>query len=163
MSEDSSTTASTNGDGRQKKTEKKNGHVQITAQYIRDLSFECPNIEHLISGPGDNPNLNVEINVNAKQIDESIYQSEIEFSATASSEKKVIYELELIYSGIFKLDGIPKETLEPLLLVNCPTILFPFMRRIVADLTRENGFPPLFLEPIDFAGLYIQRKKQEAE
>ena len=150
------------GNGVDHKDNKKNQpQINIIAQYIRDLSFECPNIDIFLSGLEDNPNLNVEINVNAKNVSKDVYESAIEFTANASSSDKVIYELELIYSGIFRVENLPKDALEPMLIVNCPTLMFPFMRRIVADITRENGFPPLFLEPIDFAGLYIQRQKQQ--
>jgi preprotein translocase subunit SecB len=134
--------------------------VQIAAQFVRDLSFESPNVENLITGPGDNPNLNVEINVNGKHIRDGLFESVIDFKAHATNDAGVIYDLEVVYGGMFKVENIPQDSLEPFLLVECPTILFPFLRRLVADLTREGGFPPLFIDPINFAGLYMQRKAQ---
>ena len=160
MIDDSSPNASANGTSNTENGTKK-AQIHVVAQYIRDLSFECPNIETLLSGLEDSPNLNVEINVNAKTIDNNIYESAIELTANALTSEKTIYELELIYSGIFKLENLSKNSLEPVLLINCPTIIFPFMRRIVADITRENGFPPLFLDPLDFAGLYIKRQTEK--
>lgn len=134
--------------------------ARVVAQFVRDLSFESPNIESLINGPGDNPNLDLEVNVNARQIQEHLYESTIEFRASATNNVGVIYDIEVVYGGMFHVENMPQEALEGFLLVNCPAILFPFLRRIVADLTREGGFPPLFLDPIDFAALYIQRKNQ---
>jgi len=152
-----------NGIDKNNEDGQKKGAIHVAAQYVRDLSFECPNAEMLLSGSGNKPNLKVEINVNAQNAPNGLYKSSIELTANASASENVIYNLELVYSGIFKLENVPKNALEPILLVNCPTLLFPFMRRIVADLTRENGFPPLFLEPIDFAGLYMQRQKDEQQ
>ena len=80
--------------------------------------------------------------------------------AIPNSKAGVIYDLELTYAGLFEIQSIPQEALEPFLLINCPTLLFPFLRRIVADLTREGGFPPLLLDPIDFAVLFMQRQQQ---
>ena len=134
--------------------------IRVVAQFVRDLSFESPNVEKLITGPGENPNLNIEVNVNARRSKPDLYESSIEFKASATSDSGVIYDLEVVYGGMFQVENMPAEALEPFLLVNCPSILFPFLRRIVADLTREGGFPPLFLDPIDFASLYIQRKEQ---
>ena len=135
--------------------------ARVVAQFVRDLSFESPNIESLINGPGDNPNLNMEVNVNARQVQQHLYESTIEFKASATNNVGVIYDIEVIYGGMFHVENMPREALEGFLLVNCPSILFPFLRRIVADLTREGGFPPLFLDPIDFAALYIQRMNQQ--
>ena len=137
--------------------------ARVVAQFVRDLSFESPNIESLINGPGENPNLNLEVNVNARQIQQHLYESTIEFKASATNNVGVIYDIEVVYGGMFHVENMPQEALEGFLLVNCPAILFPFLRRIVADLTREGGFPPLFLDPIDFAALYLQRKSQDAD
>lgn len=155
------TTEQSNGNGTKTEEEKKVS-ARVVAQFVRDLSFECPNVESLIKGPGENPNLNVEVNVNAKRAENELYESSIEFKANATSKAGVIYELEIVYGGMFHIQNMPDKSLEPFLLVNAPAILFPFLRRIVADLTREGGFPPLFLDPIDFAGLYVQRKKRAA-
>jgi len=159
MSKESSSKKTTNGVETEDKKEQ--AKVNVVAQYIRDLSFECPNNEALLTGLRESPNLNVEINVNANNIRENYFESIIEFTAKASNKTGIIYDLELSYSGIFKLENIPESALEQLLLVNCPSLLFPFMRRVIADLTRENGFPPLFLEPIDFAGLYLNRQNKK--
>ena len=136
--------------------------VRVVGQYIKDLSFENPNIRKLIDGPGEQPALRVEVNVNATKMADKIFESAIVFKAEANSKAGVIYDLELTYAGLFEIQSIPEQALEPFLLINCPSLLFPFLRRLVADLTREGGFPPLLLDPIDFAGLFIQRQQQGA-
>jgi preprotein translocase subunit SecB len=136
--------------------------VKVAGQYIKDLSFENPNIDKLIKEQGDNPNLKLAINVNAQSVGPDLYESSIDFNAQATNKLGTVYELELIYAGLFKIENIPPQALEPFLLVNCPSILFPFLRRIVADLTREGGFPPLLLDPFDFAALYMRRQQEAA-
>lgn len=134
--------------------------VKIVAQYIKDLSFENPNIERIIKDPGDQPNLQLSINVGAKSMGPSLFESSIDFNAQAANKQGEIYQLEIVYAGLFKIDNIPEQALEPFLLVNCPTILFPFLRRLAADLTREGGFPPLMLDPFDFGALYMRRQQE---
>ncbi len=134
--------------------------ARIVAQYVKDLSFENPNVERLLSGPGEDPNLKIEVNVAAKVVKDGLFESAVNFTAQAMSKAGVIYELELVYAGLFKVENMPKQALEPFLLIQGPTLLFPFLRRLVADLTREGGFPPLMLDPIDFAALYMRRQQQ---
>jgi preprotein translocase subunit SecB len=136
--------------------------AQVVAQFIKDLSFENPNVEKLLSGPGENPNMKLEVNVNARRMNEDLYESAIDFTAHATNQTGTIYQLEVVYAGIFQIKNIPEEALEPFLLINCPALLFPYLRRLASDLTREGGFPPLLLDPIDFASLYM-RRKQEGE
>ncbi len=133
--------------------------AQIVGQYIKDLSFENPGIGKPINDKEEQPNLEVQINVNAKHLSDSHYESAIEFKALAANSSGTIYDLELIYAGLFKVKNIPEESLEVFLLIHCPTLVFPFLRRLVADITREGGFPPLFLDPVDFGALYAHNKK----
>jgi len=134
--------------------------VKVMGQYVKDLSFENPNIDKLIKEPGDNPNLQLAINVTAQAIDTDVYESAIDFNAQATNKLGTVYELEVVYAGLFKVQNIPAQALEPFLLINCPTILFPFLRRLVADISREGGFPPLLLDPFDFAQLYMRRQQE---
>ena len=120
---------------------------------------KVPTSKSFLDGPGEQPNLNVEVSVKARRVRENLYESSINFTANASSSIGVIYDLEISYGGLFQITDMPEEALEPFLLINCPSILFPFLRRIVADLTREGSFPPLYLDPIDFAALYTQRQQ----
>ncbi len=144
---------------------KENTQIQakIVSQYIKDLSFENPNFRKLITSPGDQPNLKVEVNVGAQRIENDLFESAIEFKATASNNLGTIYVLETVYAGVLKIESIPEQALEPFLLISGPTMIFPFLRRLVADITREGGFPPLLLDPIDFGGLYVRRQQQLAQ
>jgi len=138
--------------------------AQVVGQFIRDLSFENPNVHKLIDGLSESPNLKLEVNVNAERMKQpDLYESNIHFTASATNKDGTIYILECVYGGIFRLQNVPEQALEPFLLINCPTILFPFLRRLVADVTREGGFPPLLLDPIDFASLFMRRQQELAK
>lgn len=132
----------------------------VLAQFIKDLSFESPNTPESLRGPGEEPNLQVNVTVGADKIEDSVYEVVINFQADATNKAGAIYKLEIVYGGLFRLENMPEHIKHPVLFVNCPTLLFPFLRRIVADLTREGGFPPLMLDPIDFANLYKQNLEQ---
>ena len=134
--------------------------VQVVAQYIKDLSFENPNVEKLLGGPGESPNMKLEVNVNAKKVRDELYESAIDFKGHATNAEGTIYEIEIVYAGMFRVRNIPEDALEPFLLINCPSLIFPYLRRIVADISREGGFPPLQLDPIDFGSLYMRRQQQ---
>jgi preprotein translocase subunit SecB len=136
--------------------------VRVLAQYIKDLSFESPNIHKLLDGPGEAPNLRVEVNVNASKVSTTAFESVINFKAEATNKMGTIYDLELAYAGMFQVENLPEPALEPFLLIDCPTLLFPFVRRLVADLTREGGFPPLLLDPINFANLFAKRQQERS-
>src|SRR5262245_60735065 len=134
--------------------------VRVVAQYIKDLSFENPNVRKLVDNPGEAPNLRVDVNVNASKIANNTFESVINFKAEASNKLGTIYDLELAYAGMFQIENMPEQSLEPFLLINGPALLFPFARRLVADLTREGGFPPLLLDPIDFGALFARRMQE---
>jgi preprotein translocase subunit SecB len=136
--------------------------AQIVGQFIKDLSFENPNVEKLLTGTGETPNIKIEINVSGKKLQNELFESAIDFKAVASTKDGTIYDLEIVYAGLFRIRQIPEQALEPFLLINCPTLIFPFLRRLVADITREGGFPPLLLDPIDFAQLFMRRMKEQA-
>jgi preprotein translocase subunit SecB len=153
-----------NGAGGAQKPEGQNPiQAKIVNQYIKDLSFENPNVHKLISSPGDQPTLKVEVNVGAQKIDEDLYETSIEFKATATNNLGTIYVLETVYAGLLKIESMPEGALEPFLLISGPAMIFPFLRRLVADVTREGGFPPLLLDPIDFGGLYVRRQQQRSQ
>jgi preprotein translocase subunit SecB len=130
--------------------------LAILAQYVKDLSFESPGAPDTLQGPGDNPQLKVGVNVNAGPRGEEVYEVVLNFEAHARSDAGVIYNVEIAYGGLFRLRNIPQNALQPVLFVDCPAILFPFVRRVLADVVRDGGFPPLMLDPIDFGRLYTQ-------
>jgi len=137
-------------------------HVHVMGQYVKDLSFENPNIARLLEAPGETPNMNLEVHVNAQRMGTDVYESAIDLKARATNPKGVIYNLEIVYAGLFRVQNIPEPALEGFLLVNCPALIFPFLRRLVADISREGGFPPLLLDPLDFGGLFMRRKQERA-
>ena len=136
--------------------------ARVLGQYIKDLSFENPNVRRLFDNPGSPPNLRVEVNVNVAKIRDKVFESAIAFKAEATNDAGVVYDLELAYAGLFEIDSMPEQMMEPFLLVNCPTLIFPYLRRLVQDLTREGGFPSLVLDPIDFGSLYVNRQREQA-
>ena len=136
--------------------------AQVIGQYIKDLSFENPNVGKLMGPQGENPNIQVAVNVDAKKVGDDVFESAITFKATAANKDMTFYDMEVEYAGLFRLQNVPEPALEPFLLINCPTLIFPFLRRLIADITREGGFPPLLMDPIDFAQLYLRRQQELA-
>ncbi len=132
---------------------------RVVVQYIKDMSFENPNVLKLIGGQESQPKRHFEVDVKGASIGPDTYESAIHFRAKIETEADIVFELELVYGGLFELKNMPEEALEPFLLVNAPALLFPFMRRIIADVTSDGGYPPLLLDPIDFGGLYMNRKE----
>lgn len=131
--------------------------LRTLAQYIQDLSFEVPNAPESLRNPPEGAQLEVNVNVDAKTMGNDMYEVSLKLEATAGSEEQVIYTMELVYGGVFELKEVPQEMVQPALYIDCAALIFPFGRRIVADLTRESGFPPLLLDPIDFSNLYRQK------
>ena len=131
----------------------------LIGQYIRDMSFENPGAPASIMLGGPNPNFQVGINVGVKKQSEDLYAVEITLNAKADREKNVLFNVELIYGGVFRMKNIPEAQLAPLLLVECPRLIFPFARQVLATITQQGGFPPLMMEPVDFQAIYIQNLK----
>lgn len=137
--------------------------VGILAQYVKDLSFENPNAPRSFQSQGQ-PQIEINVNVQARRAGEDMFEVDLKIEASAKTEGQTSFIVDLLYGGLFGLRNVPDEALEPFLIVEAPRILFPFARRIIADVTRDGGFPPLLLEPIDFAALYMaQRQAQAAE
>jgi preprotein translocase subunit SecB len=134
----------------------------INGQYVKDLSFEAPNTPQVFSlMQGEAPSIKVDIDVQAEPKQQDVFEVVLKVRAEARAKEQLAYLLEVEYAGIFTLN-VPNEHLGPVVLIECPMILFPFLRRIVADLTGDGGFAPLMLSPIDFAQLYQQRAQQAA-
>ena len=139
--------------------------MQVLAQYIRDMSFENVVVQKGLQGEVD-PDVKVQVNLDAKKrtVDN---QYEVILKSTISSVNKkdstTIFLLELEYGGVFHIENVPEDQLHPFLLIECPRMLFPFVRRIVSDVTRDGGFPPLNLESIDFVSLYRAEIARRAE
>ena len=137
--------------------------ISILGQYIKDLSFENPTPAQTIQKLAtEKPSMNINVNLNAQQVAEEIYEVDLKITATAKSGEETAFVAELLYSGLFGIKNLPEEQLQVFLMVEAPRQTFPFARRILSDVTRDGGFPPLMLEPIDFAGLYQQQLQQAA-
>jgi preprotein translocase subunit SecB len=145
---------------------KKQLKMQVLAQYIRDMSFENILAQKGITGEVQ-PNVSIQVNIDAKKRPVE-HQYEVIIKSNISSKTKEkdepMFLLELEYAGIFHIENIPEDQLHPYLMIECPRMIFPFLRRIVSDVTRDGGFPSLNLETIDFLDLYrneIQRRVDE--
>ncbi len=138
--------------------------MKILGQYLKDLSFENPNSPQSLSSQQGQPEINIQVNVNAKPLGQTQtdFEVELHLEAKATHQGKAVFAADLLYAGVFRLENIPQEALHPIVLVECPRMLFPFARQILADATRNGGFPPLMLDPIDFATMY-QRRVAEAQ
>jgi preprotein translocase subunit SecB len=134
--------------------------VGVVAQYVKDFSFENPNAPAVFQWQGQ-PKTDVQFNINADRLGDDLHEVTLKIEITAKAEQGTAFQLELLYSGLFVLTGLPPEQLQPFLLAEAPRLLFPFARKIVADATVEGGFPPLRLDPIDFGGLYMQSAAQQ--
>ncbi len=134
--------------------------VGILTQYVKDLSFENPNAPASLQVETA-PRIEVNINVNAKRAGDDVFEVEIKIEARAYNDETTAFVVDLLYAGLFGLRNIPSEALEPFLIVEAPRLLFPFARRIIADATRDGGFPPLMLEPIDFGALYMAQQQNQ--
>ena len=141
--------------------------LSIQSQYIKDISFENPNPLRQPGNPEQRPEIQIKVDVRAKKLDNERYEIELELGADAKvdgggAEKETVFVLELVYGGVFVVANIPNDSLQPLLMIECPRLLFPFARRIIADMTRDGGFPPLMIDPIDFVSLFRRRAQQAA-
>ena len=136
--------------------------LQVLTQYTKDLSFENPGAPESLVVKGQ-PQIGIQINVGAKPMrDGSEYEVELKVEAKAELNGKTLFALELVYAGIFRAQNVAQETIHPFILIECPRMLFPFARQIVADAVRNGGFPPLMIDPVDFVTLYRQRMAQQA-
>lgn len=135
--------------------------LRILGQYLKDLSFENPNAPQALAPQQTQPDINISVNVNARNLAPTDFEVELHLDAKATVQNKVIFAAELVYAGTFRLENFPQQMMHPAVLIECPRILFPFARQILAEATRNGGFPPLMLDPIDFASMYQQRLQQQ--
>ena len=135
--------------------------LNILAQYIKDLSFESPGAPGSLRGRDKAPAIAINVNVNANPMTEKEFDVNLTLNAKASYEKDVLFNVELVYGGVFRIEGFPQEHMLPILFIEAPRLLFPFARQIMADATRNGGFPPLMLDPIDFTQMFQQKIAEE--
>lgn len=131
--------------------------LNVLAQYIKDFSFENPLAPRTLAPQQQGPNINIQVNVNAKQMTESEFEVNLVMEGSAVSADTTLFKFELDYAGVFRLRNIPANELQAVVMIECPRLLFPFARQIIADAIRNGGFPPLLIDPIDFVALFRQR------
>lgn len=157
MAEDKKTTAKTADAG---------PRFHVTGQYVKDLSFENPRAPQSLIASDDKPKIEVAVDLNASKLRDDLFEVVLKVNAKAMVNDQPLFLADLEYAGLFTLQNIPDERLQQILFVDCPFVLFPFARRVIADVTRDGGFPPLMLEPIDFFAMYKKRmesQQQQAE
>jgi preprotein translocase subunit SecB len=147
----------------------------VNIQYVKDLSFEVPGAPQIYSQLRAQPQVNINLDVQARRVQDgqNVFEVSIMIRAeaheaaapggngqAAAAVPPTVFVAELTYAGVFTLSGLPDNAIEPVLLVECPRMLFPFARNILADVTRDGGFPPVLLQPIDFVALWQARRAQ---
>ena len=135
--------------------------LNVLTQYIKDLSFESPSAPQSLRTRDKAPSININVNVNANPLGGTDYDVLLTLTARAEADSNVLFNVELVYGGVFRIQGFAQEHMLPLLFIECPRLLFPFARQIIADATRNGGFPPLMIDPIDFARMFQQRLAEE--
>lgn len=134
--------------------------VRILAQFVRDLSFENPRAPDVLRTGGPQPQIDMGVEMNARGRDDGLFEVDLRLTARATREDGPVFMVELVYGGLFAIEGVPAENLEPVLLIECPRYLFPYARRIIGDVTADGSFPPFLLDPIDFGAVYMARKAE---
>ena len=134
--------------------------LNVLTQYIKDFSFENPNAPRSLQSPQQQPSINIQINVNVQPLSDTEYEVELKLEGKAEMAGSLMFAFDLTYAGVFRIRNVPQESMNALVLIECPRLLFPFAREIIANAVRNGGFPPLLLDPIDFVSLYQQRAAQ---
>ncbi|MCA1952419.1 MAG: protein-export chaperone SecB [Hyphomicrobiales bacterium] len=138
-------------------------HLDALAQYVKDLSFENPNAPRSLGPQETAPNIAIQVNVNAKPLQDGNFEVELMFEGTAGEGENILFRFDLNYAGVFHLSNIPQQHVHQVLMIECPRMMFPFARAVLANAVRDGGFPPFLLQPIDFAALYQARVNELAQ
>ncbi|MFL6751925.1 MAG: protein-export chaperone SecB, partial [Sphingomicrobium sp.] len=136
--------------------------VSVLAQYIKDLSVENPSSPQVFQWQAQ-PSLDVQFNINVEKVADEVHEVTLKIDVTARSDNGVHFVVDLSYAGLFGIRNVPEEAVPPFLLVEAPRLLFPFARQIIADAVTNTGFPPLMLDPIDFAAAYVQQLQAQQD
>ena len=137
--------------------------LNVLAQYVKDLSFENPNAPRSLQQQQAQPSINIQINVNAKPLSGNEYEIELKIEGRAEipSANLFLFSFDLLYAGVFRIVNVPQENLHPVIMIECPRLLFPFARELIATAVRNGGFPPLMIDPVDFVSLYRQKMESQ--
>jgi preprotein translocase subunit SecB len=146
--------ATTNGGPAEAAEQNAQPQLNVVAQYIKD--FENPNAPRSMT-LGQQPQIGIQINVNANPLSDTDIEVALKLEGRAEANGNLMFGFELEYAGVFRIQNVPPDAMNAVVLIECPRLLFPFAREIVANTVRNGGFPPLLLDPVDFVGLYRQR------
>ncbi len=131
--------------------------LMIGAQYIKDLSFENPQGPEILASLQESPQVSIEVHTNARALGDDVHEVTLFIRGEAETDGKTVFIVELTYGAIITVNSADPEAVKPILLIEAPRHLFPFARAIVANVTRDGGFPPLLINPLDFAGMYLEQ------
>jgi preprotein translocase subunit SecB len=137
--------------------------LNVLVQYTKDFSFENPNAPRTYGPQQAQPAISIQINVGANNASETDYEVTLTIEGKAETAGTLMFNFELVYAGIFRIQNVPQDSLHPFVMIECPRLLFPFARNIIASATRDAGYPPLMLDPIDFVGLYRQNLARQQQ
>jgi preprotein translocase subunit SecB len=138
-----------------------NARVLINAQYVKDLSFENPHAPQVLMEQKGSPDVEININVNANKLDDELFEIDLRIQATAKQEEDVAFIVDLNYGAVITLKDVPEDNQQSIIMIEGPRLIFPFARQVIADATQSGGFPPLLVNPVDFADLYRQSLQQQ--
>jgi preprotein translocase subunit SecB len=153
--------STTNGGPAEAPAQSATPQLAVLAQYIKDLSFENPNAPRSLTQNAQ-PQINISVNVSANPLSDTDVEVTLRLEGKAEAAGSVMFNIELEFAGAFRIQNVPQEQLQPIMLIECPRLLFPFAREIIATSVRNGGFPPLMLDPVDFVGLYRQNMERQA-
>jgi preprotein translocase subunit SecB len=137
--------------------------LNVLGQYIKDFSFENPNAPRSLAPTQTQPAINIQINVNANPLSETDFEVALVLEGKAEQTGTMLFAFDLTFAGVFRIQNVPQEHIPPLVMIECPRLLFPFAREIIATAVRNGGFPPLLLDPVDFVALFQQRMAQQQQ
>ena len=137
--------------------------LRILAQYIKDASFENPNAPDSLRTDHDAPQISINIEIGRQMLDNNTVEVILVLGAKAERDGKIVFLCELEYAGLFAFGNISEEHIQPMILIECPRLLFPFARQIMAELTQNGGYPPILLEPPDFASMFREEMMRRAQ
>jgi preprotein translocase subunit SecB len=140
----------------QPQTQEVTPQLSVLAQYIKDFSFENPNAPRSLQ-PSQAPSISIQINVDVKSLSDTDYEVGLKIEGKGDAGGVVLFAFDLVFAGVFRVQNVPKENIHPLVMIECPRLLFPYAREIISSAVRNGGFPPLLIDPVDFVGLYRQK------
>ena len=131
--------------------------LKVLAQYVKDLSFENPDAPRSLQQQQQAPQIKIQINVNAKPLSGTEHEVELKIEGRAEAAGSLLFAFDLLYAGVFRISNVPQDSLQAVIMIECPRLLFPFARELIATAVRNGGFPPLMIDPVDFVSLYRQK------